>query len=205
VCILGLQRHPLCVIHHNSKWQLCVYAIFLSIYVVHYENLYFTPHHTLALGYGGAQSVDFASEIGENVAFVHVKFLWGIYGHPIGHNQFQNIPYRVENFLEKGHRKIKHRVASCHTTKARCKKKTPYTVTEVISIRRFFLPNPMPQGNNHCCLISFFSDCRYMPCEDTAGQSCAIVRRRDFLRHFCVLYFQRAACSTFQTCILISH
>ena len=156
MCILGLQRHPLCVIHHNSKWQLSVYAIFLSIYVIHYENLYFTPHHTLALGYGGAQSVDFASEIGENVAFVHVKFLWGIYGHPIGHNQFQNIPYRVENFLEKGHRKIKHRVASCHTTKARCKKKTPYTVTEVISIRRFFLPNPMPQGNNHCCLISFF-------------------------------------------------
>ena len=27
----------------------------------------------------------------------------------------------------------------------------------------------------------------------------------DFLRHFCVLYFQRAACSTFQTCILNSH
>jgi len=27
----------------------------------------------------------------------------------------------------------------------------------------------------------------------------------DFLRHFCVLYFQRAAWSTFQTCILNSH
>ena len=26
----------------------------------------------------------------------------------------------------------------------------------------------------------------------------------DFLRHFCVLYFQRAACSTFQSCILNS-
>ena len=26
-----------------------------------------------------------------------------------------------------------------------------------------------------------------------------------FLRQFCVLYFQRAACSTFQTCILNSH
>jgi len=74
VCILGLQRHPLYVVHHNSKWQLSVYAIFLSIYVVHYENLYFTPHHTLALGYGGAQSVDFAAEIRENVAFVPVKF-----------------------------------------------------------------------------------------------------------------------------------
>jgi len=32
-------------------------------------------------------------------------------------------------------------------------------------------------------------------------------RDGDFLRHFCVLYFQRAACSTFQTetCILNSH
>ena len=27
----------------------------------------------------------------------------------------------------------------------------------------------------------------------------------DFLHHFCVLYFQPAACSTFQTCILNSH
>jgi len=27
----------------------------------------------------------------------------------------------------------------------------------------------------------------------------------NFLRHFCVLYFQRAACTTFQTCILNSH
>jgi len=27
----------------------------------------------------------------------------------------------------------------------------------------------------------------------------------DFLRYFCVLYFQRAACSTFQICILILH
>jgi len=27
----------------------------------------------------------------------------------------------------------------------------------------------------------------------------------DFLHHFCILYFQRAACSTFQTCILNSH
>jgi len=49
----------------------------------------------------------------------------------------------------------------------------------------------------------FFSDCRYMPlfrrysptklCD---GAKMAI---------FCVLYFERAACSTFQTCILNSH
>jgi len=32
-----------------------------------------------------------------------------------------------------------------------------------------------------------------------------MVRRWRFLRNFCVLYFQRAACSTFQTCILNSH
>jgi len=35
-----------------------------------------------------------------------------------------------------------------------------------------------------------------LSCENTARQSCAI---------FCVLYFQLAACSTFQTCILNSH
>jgi len=38
--------------------------------------------------------------------------------------------------------------------------------------------------------------------EDTARQSCAMVPKWQF---FCVLYFQRAACSTFQTCILYSH
>ena len=27
----------------------------------------------------------------------------------------------------------------------------------------------------------------------------------DFLHHFCILYFQRVACSTFQTCILNLH
>ena len=42
-------------------------------------------------------------------------------------------------------------------------------------------------------------------CEDTARQSCAIVPRWRFLHRFCVLYFQRAARSAFQTCILNSH
>ena len=46
----------------------------------------------------------------------------------------------------------------------------------------------------YCCLTSFFSDCRYVPqlrwCQNG---------------DFCVLYFQRGACSTFQTCILNSH
>ena len=44
-----------------------------------------------------------------------------------------------------------------------------------------------------------------LSCEDTARQSCAMVPRWRFLATFCVLYFQRAACSTFQTCILNSH
>jgi len=33
----------------------------------------------------------------------------------------------------------------------------------------------------------------------------AMVRRWRFLRYFCVLYYQRAECSTFQTFILNSH
>jgi len=41
--------------------------------------------------------------------------------------------------------------------------------------------------------------------KDMARQSCAMVRRWWFLAIFCVLHFKRAACSTFQTCILNSH
>ena len=48
-----------------------------------------------------------------------------------------------------------------------------------------------------------FNTC--LSCEDTARQSCAMVHRWQFLRHFCVLYLQRAACSTFQTGVLNSH
>ena len=53
------------------------------------------------------------------------------------------------------------------------------------------------------CLTSFFpivDTC--LSCEDTAWQSCAMVPKWLF---FCVLYFQRGACSTFHTCILNSH
>jgi len=56
-------------------------------------------------------------------------------------------------------------------------------------------------------LNKFFSDCRcmpqlqrYSPTKLWDGAQMAI-----FLRHFCVLYFQPATCSTFQTCILNSH
>jgi len=53
------------------------------------------------------------------------------------------------------------------------------------------------------CLTSFFpivETC--LSCEDTARQICAMVPK---WRFFCVLYIQRAACSTFQTCFLNSH
>jgi len=59
----------------------------------------------------------------------------------------------------------------------------------------------------YCWLTSFFSDCRYVPnlqrCSPT--KLCDGAQMAIFLHHFCVLYFQRAACSTFQTCILNSH
>jgi len=44
-----------------------------------------------------------------------------------------------------------------------------------------------------------------LSCEDTARQLCDGVQMANFWRFFCVLYLQRAACSTFQTCILNSH
>jgi len=57
----------------------------------------------------------------------------------------------------------------------------------------------------YCCLTSFFPIVdKCVSWEDIARQSCAVVHRQQFLRHFCVLHFQRAACSTFQTCILNS-
>jgi len=44
-----------------------------------------------------------------------------------------------------------------------------------------------------------------LSCEDIARQSCAMVPRWRFLATFLRPVFQRAACSTFQTCILNSH
>jgi len=40
-----------------------------------------------------------------------------------------------------------------------------------------------------------------LSCEDIAQQSCTMVPRWRFLTTFCVLYLQRAPCSTFQNCI----
>jgi len=58
----------------------------------------------------------------------------------------------------------------------------------------------------YCCLTGFFpivDTC--LSCEDIARQICAMVPRWRFLATFCVLYLQRAARSTFQTCILNLH
>jgi len=58
----------------------------------------------------------------------------------------------------------------------------------------------------YCCLTScspIVDTC--LCCEDIAQQSCAMAPRWPIFGDFLVLYFQRAACSTFQTCILNSH
>ena len=44
-----------------------------------------------------------------------------------------------------------------------------------------------------------------LSCEHIGRQSCTMVCRWRFFASFCVLYFQRAVCSTFQNCILNSH
>jgi len=58
----------------------------------------------------------------------------------------------------------------------------------------------------YCCLITFFRLSIHASVakiqSDKVVWWCA---DGDFLRHFCVLYFQQAACSTFQTCILNPH
>jgi len=55
----------------------------------------------------------------------------------------------------------------------------------------------------YCCLTSSFPTVdTCLSSEDIAQQSCAMVPK---WRFFCALYFQQAACSTFQTCILNSH
>jgi len=59
---------------------------------------------------------------------------------------------------------------------------------------------------SYCCLTSLFpilSTC--LICEDIAWQTCAMGPDGDFWRLFWVLHLQRAACSTFQTCILNSN
>jgi len=68
------------------------------------------------------------------------------------------------------------------------------------------LPYCEDMWRRYCCLTIFFPIVDMcLICEDIARHNCAMVPRWRFLAIFCVLYFQRAACSTFQTCILNSH
>ena len=58
----------------------------------------------------------------------------------------------------------------------------------------------------YCCLTSFFPIVDMcLSCEDIALQVVRWCPHGEFLAIFYVLYFQRAACSMFQTCILNSH
>ena len=52
-------------------------------------------------------------------------------------------------------------------------------------------------------LFKFFSDCQYVPYLRRYGPTKLCDGAQ--MANFCVLHFQRAACSTFQTCILNSH
>jgi len=68
------------------------------------------------------------------------------------------------------------------------------------------LPYCEDMWRRYCSLTSFFlivNTC--LSCEDTARQTVRWCRNGDFLAIFCILYFQRAACSTFQMRILNSH
>ena len=82
----------------------------------------------------------------------------------------------------------------------------PQTRQKISAASRTSSPYCEDKWGRHCCLTSFFpivDTC--LRCKDIARQSCAIVPRWRFLATFCVLCFQRAASSRFQTCILNSH
>jgi len=60
----------------------------------------------------------------------------------------------------------------------------------------------------YCSLTIFFSivdTCLSCEVQPDGRQSCVMVPRWRIFGDFCFLYFQRAACRTFQTCILNSH
>jgi len=60
-------------------------------------------------------------------------------------------------------------------------------------------------SRRYCCLTSFFRLSIYaLVAKMQPNKVVRCCRDGDFLRHFCVLYFQWAAC-TFQTCILNLH
>jgi len=80
---------------------------------------------------------------------------------------------------------------------------TPAPISAVSGLKFTILPG---HAERYYCLTSFIRWSIYALVAKT--QPNKVVRwcpYGDFLRHFCVLYFQRAACSAFQTCVLNSH
>jgi len=82
----------------------------------------------------------------------------------------------------------------------------PQTRQQISAVNKRSSPYSRDMLRRYCCLTSFF---RLSIHAVVAKIQCDKVVRwcadGDFVHHFCVLYFQRAACSTFQTCILNSH
>jgi len=61
----------------------------------------------------------------------------------------------------------------------------------------------------YCCLTSFFPIVdKCLSCKGSPTELCGGAQMGNFWRffaYFCILYYQRATCSTFQTCIVNSH
>ena len=96
-------------------------------------------------------------------------------------------------------------------TKARCE-----THLNLLGCRKLTKPSQQLVGRSspycgdiwsiYCCLKNFFPTVdTCLSCEDTAWQRCAMVLRCWPFASFLRPVFQRATCSTFQTCILNSH
>jgi len=81
-----------------------------------------------------------------------------------------------------------------------------WSLTSLFSTNMAISETSEDMWGRQCCLTSFFpivDTC--LSCEGIVQQSLRWCPDGDFLRHFYVLYFQRAACGIFQTCILNSH
>jgi len=103
------------------------------------------------------------------------------------------------------------------TTRVPCsnaaKKRNPLKLAGVPQTRQQISAVSQPSspycGNmrTYCCLTSFFFDCQYVPYlrRYSPTKLCYGAQMAKFWRFFCVVHFQRAACSMFQTCILNSH
>ena len=77
---------------------------------------------------------------------------------------------------------------------------TPETISAVVGRSSLQYEN---MWMRYCCLTSFFRlSIHALVAKIQLDKFVRWCRDGDFLRHFCVLYFQPAACSTYQTWIL---